>query len=188
MVGDRTYHNILLPTSHRNFLLTCRQAYNEAQEAYWRNTILFGDIDDEELVFFLRSVVPSPAKLHVKHIRCLCHLGLLLKPWSPVRGCLEEFQNLQTVGIVGTATRNMQDWVGTAMAPTIHMAPTIEEHLEEHLNDEAPYFNQLIYDSGPAVIYRLLFRRAFFGGRLPDEELFEDDCKVTTHCPEFSLH
>ncbi|KAI7782207.1 hypothetical protein LA080_013752 [Diaporthe eres] len=95
VIGHRTYRNILSPTDHRNFLLNCRKAYNEAHETYWNKTILYGDPGHEDLAVFLRSVVPDFAKPHLNNIRDLCGRDDV---WFPVPQCLEEFPNLQTIG------------------------------------------------------------------------------------------
>lgn len=160
VVGQHTYHNIFSPSDHRNFLLTCLQAYNEALEMYWSKTILYGDRDDDEPIHFLQSVVPGIAKLHIKHIRDLriSYLDSDLRE-SPVRGCLEEFQSLQTIGASVA-------WFWNATGPEDqHNPPTIQEEAERLLRLETDVFNRFVYDGGPAVISRLCVRLVVPEGR-----------------------
>ncbi|KAG6355240.1 hypothetical protein INS49_004321 [Diaporthe citri] len=166
VMGHRTYRNILWPTDHRNFLLTCRQAYNEALETYWSKAILYGDHGDKELVFSLQSVVPGFAKLHIKHIRGLCALDV----WEhPVRGCLHEFRGLQTVAFEYRMICNVTG---------LDNPPTIQEQVDEDFKDDHWRFNKLIYDGGPAVTCRVFFSRAVFEGDLFVEGEFEKDRRV----------
>lgn len=152
VIGHRTYHRILLPTNHHNLVLTCRQAYNESQQTYWKKTILYGDYDSVEAVFFLRSVVPDFAKPHIQHIRGLS--ATCLRAHS-VRACLQAFQSLQTIGFEYVWTFNMTGWDNP---------PTIQEQAEDHFKWSAWKFDGLIYDGGPAVICGVLFRLAKFEG------------------------
>lgn len=162
----RPYHNILLPTDHCNFLLTCRKAYNEALQSYWSNTILCGDHEGTEIVFFLQSVVPAFAKLHVRHIRGLWPGNL---EEHPVRGCLDEFKSLQTIGFGYRRIFNMEG---------LDNPPTIQEQIEEEMKDAQLRFNSLIYDGGPAVISRVFFIRGVVGVHLFVEGEFKKDRKV----------
>lgn len=164
---SRMHHNILLPSDHHNFLFTCRKAYNEALQSYWSNTILYGDHEDDELVFFLQSVVPDFAKQHIRHIRGLSAFNL---DQDRVRGCLDEFQSLQTIGFGYGMMFNMTGRVNP---------PTIQEQIDEKMKDVAhSRFNKLIYDGGPAVISRVFFRRAVIQGHRFVEAGFEKDRMV----------
>ncbi|KAH8742605.1 hypothetical protein F5883DRAFT_530693 [Diaporthe sp. PMI_573] len=93
-VGGRTQLSVLVPSNHYNFLLTCNQAYDEAIKTYWSKTTLYGDPEDHEMTFFLGSIVPNFAKLHVRHVRGLNNYEL---DDRPVGACLKEYQELQTV-------------------------------------------------------------------------------------------
>lgn len=169
VMGHRMYRNILWPTDHHNFLLTCRKAYNEALESYWSNTILYGDNDEKKLVFFLQSVVPGFAKQHIKHIRGLCAFDLEDRL---TRECLDGFQNLQTIGFEYGWIFNMTDWDNH---------PTIQEQIDDSFQADQWRFDKLIYDGGPAVVCRVFFRRAVIeGGRWVEGE-FEKDQKVRVY-------
>lgn len=167
--GQRTYRNTLWPTDHRNFLLTCRKAYTEALETYWSKTILYGDDDDRELVFFLQSVVPGFAKLHIKHIRGLCAVNL----WQhPVRGCLDGFRSLQTIGFQYGVVFNMT---------RRDNPPTIQEQIVEDMKGANWRFENLLYDGGPVVICRVFYRRVVTEGRRFVEGEFKRDRKVRVY-------
>lgn len=170
-IGNHTRHNVLLPTYHYKFLFTCRQAYNEALKTYWSKTILYGDYADRELVFFLRSMVPDFAKLHVKHIRGLNSYDIEKRP---VRGCLEDFHNLQTIGFKSRYFFNMIPFIGNDEVPPM-MREQAEEYFDHKNGDD---FSQLIYDSGPAVLCRVFFCRGTMEGPYLTEGEFEKDRKV----------
>lgn len=172
-VGSHTQHHVLLPTYHYKFLLTCRQAYNEALKTYWSKTILYGDYADRDLVFFLRSVVPDFAKLHVRHIRGLNDYDVRR---SSIRGCLEDFKKLQTIAFKSRWFFNMNPYIRNDEMP-----PEMEEQVEEHLKRHDPgpgEFSQLIYDGGPAVLGRVLFCRGEIDGPYLTEGRYAEDRKV----------
>lgn len=169
VIGHRTYRNILWPTDHRNFLLTCRKAYTEALETYWSKTILYGDHDDRQLVFFLQSVVPGFAKLRIKHIRGLFAVHL----WQhPVRGCLDGFRSLQTVGFQYGTVFNMTGRDNP---------PTIQDQIAEDLKRAHLRFDDLVYDGGPVVICRVFYRRVVVEGRRLVEGEFKKDRTVRVY-------
>ena len=179
-VGSRTQLSVLVPTYHCNFLLTCHQAYNEALKIYWSKTTLYGDPDDRELLFFLRSIVPNYAKLHVKHIRGLNSHDLRDRP---VDVCLKDYQKLQTVGFE-------EKWIlNSASLGTHRTPPTMEEWVKKHCKEQSRRkFSKLLCDSGPAVVCRGVFRLALLEGKTTNiVEEYENELKVilTLLCSNF---
>lgn len=147
VIGHRTYRNILWPTEHRNFLLTCRKAYNEAHDTYWNKTILYGDPGQKDLAFFLRSVVADFAKPHLKHIRDLCGY---LHLWPPVPQCLEEFPNLESIGFRVNVTFNARIKRGG-------IPLTLQERVEDYFKFTDTEMTKLIHASGPSLVCRISF-------------------------------
>lgn len=179
-VGSHTQHHVLLPTYHYKFLLTCRQAYNEALKTYWSKTILYGDYADRELVFFLRSVVPDFAKLHVRHIRGLNDYAIRR---CPIRECLQDFKKLQTIGFNSRWFLNVTPYIRNHELPP-EMLEQVEEHLKSHPPGDGE-FSQLIYDGGPVVLGRVFFGRGEIEGSYLTEGRYEKDRTVInmTHVP-----
>lgn len=166
VIGHRTYRNILWPTDHRNFLLTCHKAYNEAQETYWNKTILYGDPGQKDLAFFFRSVVPDFAKPHLKHIRDLCGY---LDVWPPVPQCLEELPNLESIGFRVNVTFNSR--INRGGIPL-----TIQERVEGYFTDTE--MTKLIHASGPSLVCRIFFSLDTPEGLGLVEGEFDQDRKV----------
>lgn len=152
VVRRRMYENVLVPTHHYNFMLTCRQAYNEARETYWSETTLQSEPSDGDFILFTRSIVPDFAKRHIKHIRGLS--GLLIDNWDSVRQYLEEFPKLQSVGIGVPIINFFTDlWVGHAMPPMSQ--EWIERILQSRYHDE---FSLLLSNSNLAVVCPVVVR------------------------------
>lgn len=173
-VGGRTQYSVLLPTYHCNFLLTCKQAYDEAIKIYWRKTTLYGDPDDDELTFFLGSIVPNFAKLHVKHIRGLNSCEL---PDRPVDGCLKDYQSLQTISFE-------EKWTFNASCLGSHGTPaTMKDWVAEYCDFQSrSKFSKLLCDSGPTVVCRGSFRLSLLEESFINMvEEFEKERKVILH-------
>lgn len=151
-IGSRTELNILLPSDHYNFLLTCRQAYNEALMTYWSQTTLYGDPDDNDSVHFLGSVVPDIAKPRIKHIRGLNSCEL---PNLPLEECLKDYQRLQSIGFE-------EEWfINVASLGDHGASPTMQEWAEEHCLGQSSWkFSKLVRGGGPAVVFRGVYRIA----------------------------
>lgn len=149
-VGGRTQLSILQPSDHCNFLLTCNQAYDEAIKIYWSKTTLYGDPDDDELTFFLDCIVPDFAKPYIRHIRGL-NSGEL--PYRPLEGCLKDYKRLQTIGFE-------EEWsINVAALGDKGASPTMEDWVAEYCMTQSGWkFSKVLYDDGPAVVFRGVYR------------------------------
>jgi hypothetical protein len=186
-VKGRTQLSVLVPSYHCNFLLTCNQAYDEAIKTYWSKTTLYGDPEDVELTFFLGSIVPNFAKLHVRHIRGLNPHELDERPG--VDSCLKQYRRLRTVGF-------KEQWIFNKPYMRTHGSPPSmedEEWVKLHCNLQSRLkFSKLVLDGGPAVIcgsvFRLILLEGNTVGRYEEERKVGNIPNSCCHSPHLTIY